>query len=215
MITFRREYLDSFLFENVSAMQGEVLDVGGRRKQKRGLFRPPVEKVTSWKYLNPDPASEPDLVATAEALPLPASSADTVVMTEVLEYVSDPLQALREVHRVLRPGGTALVSVPLLSPIHGDWQFDRFRFTRSGLEQLVKSSGFSGADISEMGGLGAVCFDLLEAATGYAHPDPGFSAKIARKLLYLFVPLFRLFDRPSKFVTTGYSMKLKKEGPNA
>jgi ubiquinone/menaquinone biosynthesis C-methylase UbiE len=50
-----------------------------------------------------------DLVeASAEHLPLPDGQFDTVVSTLVLCTVPDPLRALREVWRVLKPGGQLL-----------------------------------------------------------------------------------------------------------
>ncbi len=47
-----------------------------------------------------------------ESLPLADASVDIVTLKHTLEHVSNPLRALREVRRVLRPGGVALVVVP-------------------------------------------------------------------------------------------------------
>ncbi len=47
-----------------------------------------------------------------ERLPLPAASVDVVTLKHTLEHVTAPLDGLRELHRVLRPGGAALVVVP-------------------------------------------------------------------------------------------------------
>lgn len=47
-----------------------------------------------------------------EALPFPDNSFDFVNLSEVIEHVDDPLLLLREVHRVLRPGGRVYLSVP-------------------------------------------------------------------------------------------------------
>ena len=54
----------------------------------------------------------------SEALPYAAGSFDAVLASSVLEYVSDPLAYFREFHRVCRPGGYLLFTVPnLANPI--------------------------------------------------------------------------------------------------
>src|SRR5438128_635786 len=60
-----------------------------------------------------------------DSLPLDASAVDLVVLAEVLEHLRvNPFHALKECHRVLRPGGRLIVSVPNVSPRH------RIRFLR-------------------------------------------------------------------------------------
>jgi SAM-dependent methyltransferase len=56
----------------------------------------------------------------AAALPLPTDSVDAAVMLDVLEHVADPAAVLAELHRVLRPGGRLVISVPhrgVLAPL--------------------------------------------------------------------------------------------------
>ncbi len=57
-------------------------------------------------------ARERLLAAPIEALPFPDESFDVVIATGVLEHVGDKEAAIRELARVLRPGGRAIVSFP-------------------------------------------------------------------------------------------------------
>lgn len=52
------------------------------------------------------------VVAAAESLPYPDDKFDTVLSHEVLEHVADDVQAAREIVRVLKPGGRAVIFVP-------------------------------------------------------------------------------------------------------
>jgi predicted SAM-dependent methyltransferase len=55
-----------------------------------------------------------DLVANfdIDRIPLPDSSQDFVVCSHVLEHLADPIGFLADIHRVLRPGGHAIVVLP-------------------------------------------------------------------------------------------------------
>ncbi|MBI4032682.1 class I SAM-dependent methyltransferase [Candidatus Berkelbacteria bacterium] len=51
-------------------------------------------------------------VASATKLPLPDRSVDYLISTEVLEHVTGPTQAIREMARVTKPGGLAFITIP-------------------------------------------------------------------------------------------------------
>lgn len=51
-------------------------------------------------------------VASIQDIPLATGAFDTVISCETIEHVANPVQALREIHRVLRPGGHLLLTTP-------------------------------------------------------------------------------------------------------
>lgn len=83
---------------------------------------------------------------------IPDESYDCALSLEVLEHVQDPRQALREIHRILRPNGILIVSVPHLSRLHEE-PHDYFRFTSYGLRHVLETTGFEVVEIHRKGGL--------------------------------------------------------------
>ncbi|MGB9592462.1 MAG: methyltransferase domain-containing protein, partial [Candidatus Kryptoniota bacterium] len=80
---------------------------------------------------------------------------DSAICLEVLEHVPNPQQAIKEIHRILKPSGIVIISVPHLSRLH-NIPHDYFRFTIYGITYLLQSAGFEIIDIKVKGGL--LCF---------------------------------------------------------
>jgi len=78
-----------------------------------------------------------DAQASADHLPFRDQSFAVIVCTEVLEHTRSPEQVLKELRRVLQPGGKLLLSVPFAFPIHYA-PTDYYRFTRFGLMHLLQ-----------------------------------------------------------------------------
>ncbi|TVP97406.1 MAG: class I SAM-dependent methyltransferase, partial [Roseinatronobacter sp.] len=138
-----------------------------------------------------------DLVADAHALPFPDRSFDSVIAIEVFEHLYDPKLAASEIHRVLRSGGEAVVTVPFMFRVHGDPQ-DYQRFTSSGLEALFGGRFQTG--IQPFGNRLQVISDLLPT-----------SAKFMAVFRFLnHILCIRPFERPSSDCASGYIVVLKK-----
>jgi demethylmenaquinone methyltransferase/2-methoxy-6-polyprenyl-1,4-benzoquinol methylase len=71
-------------------------------------------------------------VARAEELPFPDAAFDAVSFTYLLRYVSDPAATLRELARVLRPGGV-LASLDFYVPPASAWRAAWWLYTRTAL----------------------------------------------------------------------------------
>jgi SAM-dependent methyltransferase len=80
----------------------------------------------------------------AARLPFEDDSFDLVVALDVLEHLDDDLAAARELRRVLRPGGAAVVFVPALPILWGlqdEVSHHRRRYRRPQLESVVSGAG--------------------------------------------------------------------------
>jgi SAM-dependent methyltransferase len=62
--------------------------------------------------------SKIDIVSDVVDIPEPDASFDAVLCTEVLEHLPDPVRALDEMARLLRPGGTFIITAPFWSLTH-------------------------------------------------------------------------------------------------
>jgi SAM-dependent methyltransferase len=109
-----------------------VLDVGCGDMPYYPLF---AELAEEYVGTDVEPGPHVRYVCPVERLELPDRSFDLVLCTQVLEHVREPHLALREICRVLKPGGQAFVTT------HGVWPFhpypaDYNRWTQQGLEAL-------------------------------------------------------------------------------
>jgi len=91
-------------------------------------------------------------------LPLEPGSFDVVLLGDVIEHLSDPVDALRRLRRFLRPGGRLVLSTPnvanwaiRLSLLAGRWRYtdrgilDRTHthlFTRATLRETIETAGY-------------------------------------------------------------------------
>src|SRR5581483_4150432 len=135
------------------ATRRDILDVGGgERFQKwlekyEGLF-----KDSHYRTFDTDKVSGADMVGDIHAIPAPDASLDAIICASVLEHVHDPLRAMEELKRILRPGGVMLLYVPSTYPYHArkGAYGDYWRFFDDTIELLC--NGFSEVEVVKRGG---------------------------------------------------------------
>jgi SAM-dependent methyltransferase len=114
-----------------------ILDVGADRMPYYPLFADIASD-----YAGADLSPGPDVrwVCTLEDLQAPDEAFDLVLCTQVLEHVRRPEVALRQIARVLRPGGHAFITTHGTYPFHPH-PTDYWRWTQQGFEALFEDAG--------------------------------------------------------------------------
>ncbi|MBI3331838.1 class I SAM-dependent methyltransferase [Candidatus Peregrinibacteria bacterium] len=128
-------------------LSGDILDVGGAGGNR---YRHMFTHAKSLRSLDINPNLHPDIVGSAEEIPLPDASFDGVICTQMLEHVPHPWKALAEMHRILRPGGKVLLTVPQWNELHEEPR-DYYRYTNFGLKVLCEEAGFAIEEIHQRG----------------------------------------------------------------
>lgn len=150
-------YLHQQLRRILPTMRGKILDVGCGGKPYRCLFGQVIEYVG----LDVLQGSQVDVVvASNEPWPFPDLYFDVLLSSQVLEHVEHLGLTLAEMNRVLKPGGTIILSYPFLYHEHGaPWDFQRFTAHRA----VKLFQGFEVVNLEREGGIGSTLTILLLA----------------------------------------------------
>lgn len=95
--------------------------------------------------------SEIDIISDIVAIPQSDSSFDAVLCTEVFEHIPNPVLAIREFSRLLRPGGLLIITAPFCSINHFSPYFFQTGFSRYYYEHHLTDNGFDILEISPNG----------------------------------------------------------------
>jgi len=133
-----RHYIESFLRQHALDIRGRVLEVGDDTYTEQfGGKRVTQRDILHVDESNPRATLIADL---ADADDIPAASFDCFVCTQTLTYIYDVQSAVATIHRILKPGGVLLATVPgisQMSPYDRDRWGEYWRFTGQSLGRLL------------------------------------------------------------------------------
>jgi SAM-dependent methyltransferase len=161
---------------------GRLIDVGCGQMPHRDLF-PGIGEYQGIDFAGfsvnkdfqtgrPDFEFPPDYT-THWRLPFADGSYDHAAAFEVVEHHPEPVLLLRELARVVRPGGYVFLSWPHIFPLHEE-PHDYFRYTHYAMERMASAAGLESVRFVRTGGLLAVLVTLLTANLAQFHERGGW-----------------------------------------
>src|SRR5579884_929987 len=133
-----RYYIERFLARSAPDIRGRVLEVGVNQYTTTfGRDRVTASDILHVTHGNPKATIVGDL---ATANHVPTATFDCIILTQTLQLIYDLRAAITTVHRILKPNGVLLATVPGISPIAQDeWaQYWCWSFTQQSSRRLCE-----------------------------------------------------------------------------
>ena len=122
-----------------------VLDAGAGDQPYRHHFGHCRYEAADFEAVN-KPYAKSTYVCDLTRIPVEDQRFDAIVFSQVMEHLPDPLSVLRELRRVLKPGGVMFYSGPLWFEEH-EKPYDFYRYTSFALRHLFGQADFHVEDL--------------------------------------------------------------------
>jgi SAM-dependent methyltransferase len=158
---------------------------------------------------------ETTYVCSLDAIPVEDNRFDRIVFNQVLEHLPEPITVLKELHRVLKPGGLMICSAPLYYEEH-EQPYDFYRYTQFGHRHLFDRSSFEMLSIEWMEGYFGTVSYQMQCMFRSLPADPralplrwwlplAYPVVLATKIMAGFLMMFfSKLDIASKFTQAGH-----------
>lgn len=193
-----------------------VLDAGAGEAPYRDLFKHAKYETADFQKIDKSYA-EQTYVCDLNKIPVDNSYFDKIIFNQVLEHVPDPQAVMRELHRVLKPGGKLLYTGPFFYEEH-EQPYDFYRYTQFGLVHLFEGSNFKIVELDWLEGyFGTVAYQFMTMAKYLPWRKKQLELTAAKSLffvlpislllkpfLFFLAILFHRLEVFTKFKSAGY-----------
>jgi len=153
-----RRFLESELKRVPLHLRGVLLDLGCGTQPYRSLYANVFRHAIAADF---DSRSRLDAKLDIRRLPFCDNSVDVVLLTEVIEHVIDGADVIREIGRVLKPGGMLLITWPFIYPLH-ELPHDYVRYSEFAMQLLASRAGLQITMLERRGHYFCVAGTLVE-----------------------------------------------------
>lgn len=145
---------------------GDILDVGCGNKPYRNLFRK-ANIYDGLEFDSPENriSKSADFFYDGKKFPFDDGVYDGLICNQVLEHVFNPEYFLAEMHRVLKPNGLIMITVPFAWDEH-EQPWDYARYTSMGLKFLLEKNGL---EVIELRKINSGANAITQLFTGYLY----------------------------------------------
>ena len=147
-----------------------------------------------------------------QKLPFNNSEFDTIILSDVLEHISQPEKLWQEITRVLVPHGKVIMSTPFYYGLH-EGPYDYYRYTEYAIRRFADLAGFKILILKPLGGMPEILADIL-AKNFISVPLIGKNiAVVLQYITYIFIRTAvgkKISERTSRTFPLGYFLVAEK-----
>ena len=134
-----------------------------------------------------------DVVGNVMHPPLRDACADITLTMVVMEHVPDPQRLVDQQFRILKPGGTSFMLVPLVQAVH-QAPYDFFRYTRFGIEHQLTRAGYRNVRVEPTNGGWSTVYRFIGNHISKTHIGT-FARRLLKRVWLLFHPVVWALER--------------------